>query len=144
MRWVVVLIFIWPDFLRDCYISWPPPRRYLLYSDEFKDSLPVCESVCENFFRVCGYDNELWKCNNNINGVSLNINNQFDVSGYFPGQPFQKNEYIPKSKEPKIVCTPSIKGGALGTCGMSLLVGLLGLFVSLSLLLVWFESPALQ
>jgi len=60
------------------------------------------------------YEKELWKCANNANGVSLN---HIDVYLYFPGQPSQKNEHIPKSKkQPKIVCTPSIKREAFGRC----------------------------
>ena len=36
-----------------------------------------------------------------------------DDRGFFPGQPFQKNEFDPKSNgDPKAVCTPSIKGSA--------------------------------
>jgi hypothetical protein len=89
----------------------------------------MCQSACENFFRVCGYDEELWRCNVLIDGnnyfdaIETNSNNkkngkdntelERDVSDYFPGQPFKRNEYVSRrTGEPHLVCTPSIKGDA--------------------------------
>ena len=38
---------------------------------------------------------------------------EYDMRSLFPGQPFKKNEFLPKSdSEPKPICTPSIKGSA--------------------------------
>lgn len=74
--------------------------------DNFEESLPVCQSSCENFFQVCNYKEDLWRCESEIDTTKT----------FFPGEPFKKNEYLPKSKdEPKIVCTPSIKGSASTT-----------------------------
>ena len=46
--------------------------------------------------------------------VESDVDEDADSSNnFFPGQPFRKNEYLPKTDgEHKIVCTPSIKGAA--------------------------------
>ena len=79
-------------------------------------------SACENFFRVCNYSPEFYRCN--IYGevgedsvtdrdFSNNAENAKDIQSFFPGQPFKMNEFIPKSNnEPRATCTPSIKGAA--------------------------------
>ena len=80
-------------------------------------------SACENFFRVCHYDAELYRCNSKgeIEGrrhSHPNDNNEEmekDMhQSFFPGQPFKTNQLQTNSKggEPKDVCTPSIKGAA--------------------------------
>lgn len=103
--------------------------------DELEDSLPLCQSVCENFFRVCGYEEDLWRCSSTLDEVSPEI--QSDVETFFPGAPFKKNEYLPRTKsKPKIVCTPSIKGAAQVGSRLSsvilILVLLLCTYLSLS------------
>jgi hypothetical protein len=77
----------------------------------------MCQSACENFFRVCGYDEDLWMCkpvmDDDFDMESTEKLN--DVSQlYFPGAPFKRNEYkFDKRKgEPKEVCTPSIQGSS--------------------------------
>jgi len=56
---------------------------------------------------VCKYDPALYPC-----AIESNKNGDVD-KGYFPGEPFKLNEFMPDSKgEPKAVCTPSIKGTA--------------------------------
>ncbi len=86
-----------------CWLNFPR------CDDEYEESLPMCQSACLNFFRVCGFEKETWRCDTPQDtekkpGVHHN---------FFPGQPFKENEYLPKSGgEPKIVCTPSIKGSA--------------------------------
>ena len=86
-----------------CWLNFPR------CSDEHDDeTLPMCQSACLNFFRVCGYEKETWQCDTHNAEQIDEINHNF-----FPGQPFKENEYLPKSGgEPKIVCTPSIKGSA--------------------------------
>ena len=96
-----------------CWLNFPR-------CDEFNDTLPMCESACENFFRVCGFEEEMWRCNESPKKIEQQLDQDItpkkpDISSFFPGQPFKQNEFIPKSDgEPKTVCTPSIKGGALG------------------------------
>jgi len=83
-----------------CWLNFPR-------CDEFEETLPMCQSVCANFFRACGYEEDLWRCDNTVDD-SLGGN-----TNYFPGEPFKKNEYENKRKNiPKEVCTPSIKGTA--------------------------------
>ena len=73
--------------------------------DEFQESLPMCRSVCENFFRVCGYDSKLWQCD----AVQRGANE------LFPGQPFKRNEFVAKTNDELGVCTPSIKNDGIRT-----------------------------
>ncbi|KAL7473363.1 hypothetical protein ACHAXS_013812 [Conticribra weissflogii] len=91
-----------------CWLNFPR-------CDEFQESLPMCQSTCENMFRVCGFESDLWRCEENIiDGEYDKEEAEYDDDlGFFPGQPFQKNEFLPKSNgDPKFVCTPSIKGSA--------------------------------
>ena len=75
--------------------------------DEFRQSLGMCQSVCENLFRVCGFASDLWRCETGVvDGEDE------DIRAFFPGQPFIRNEYHSKTKEPLAVCTPAIKGAA--------------------------------
>ena len=110
-------------FAKDAY------KRYFCWvnfprCDEFEETLPMCQSVCENFFRVCGYDDDLWMCQNNMidDGDDMEAERKLnrskssngDKSLYFPGEPFKKNEYEKQKGKnvPKDICTPSIKGNA--------------------------------
>lgn len=98
----------------------------------------MCESSCINFFHVCGYDENLslMICTDTYhhqsNGMNHEQNDDVDDDYYendeeaegdqnqnppqvlFPGQPFRKNQYDLKTKQPKAMCTPSIKGSANG------------------------------
>jgi hypothetical protein len=38
-----------------CWINFPR-------CDKQEQSLMTCRSSCENFFRVCGYEQDLWRC----------------------------------------------------------------------------------
>jgi hypothetical protein len=38
-----------------CWINFPR-------CDEYGQSLMTCRSSCENFFRMCGYERDLWRC----------------------------------------------------------------------------------
>ena len=97
-----------------CWVNFPR-------CDEFEETLPMCQSVCENFFRVCGYDDDLWMCQNNMidNNYKIEVERKSITSSdneapYFPGEPFKKNEYEKQKRKnvPKEICTPSIKGNA--------------------------------
>lgn len=96
------------------YICWVNFPR----CDEFDESLPMCMSACENFFRVCGYSASCHMCGSMEadigweRHVHLNGNETPITTNYFPGQPFKKNEFLPNSDVPKAVCTPSIKGAS--------------------------------
>ncbi len=79
----------------------------------------MCQSACENFFRACGYDEDLWMCSKNvIDDYRLTTTSDAgeESTPYFPGEPFKMNEYEAKRRksQPKEVCTPSIKGNASG------------------------------
>jgi hypothetical protein len=71
----------------------------------------MCQSVCENFFRVCGYEKGFWMCDDLIDNADISASVKRDPSHIFPGAPFKANEYR-RRKEPLEVCTPSIKGKA--------------------------------
>lgn len=114
-----------------CWVNFPR-------CDEFEETLPMCQSVCENFFRVCGFDEDLWMCKNIID-------NEFDIESksidtklsYFPGEPFKKNEYEAKKRSsiPKEVCTPSIKGSA-SQLSLLFVVSFITVMVGLQILLL--------
>lgn len=82
---------------------------------------PVGLSACENLFRVCGFPSDLWRCDTDaVDGGGRN------AKGFFPGQPFSRNEFTRKSKDPLPTCTPSIKGAAplpRGSLSVSVLIG---------------------
>jgi len=90
-----------------CWINFPR-------CDEFGESMPLCESACVNFFRTCGYEEDLWRCGKlGADEEEEELRHLSNISSFFPGSPFKRNEYIPKSEgEPKAVCTPSIKGAS--------------------------------
>lgn len=89
-----------------CWINFPR-------CDDDEESLPMCQSVCLNFFRTCGYEEDLWMCDgdNLIDNQVSSEPNERDPSYDFVGAPFKKNEYG-RRKKPIEVCTPSIKGSA--------------------------------
>jgi hypothetical protein len=92
-----------------CWVNFPR-------CDEFEETLPMCQSACENFFRVCGYEEDLWMCDNIIDNVQeigskTKTSDKDEGRPYFPGEPFKKNEYE-RRKVPKEICTPSIRGDA--------------------------------
>mmetsp|Transcript_11296 Transcript_11296/g.20728 ORF Transcript_11296/g.20728 Transcript_11296/m.20728 type:complete len:259 (+) Transcript_11296:128-904(+) len=91
-----------------CWLNFPR------CSDEFDESLPMCQSVCENLFRVCGFASDIWRCE-----ADIVDGEDEDTRAFFPGQPFVRNEFQPKSNDPKAVCTPSIKGAASSRHGFS-------------------------
>lgn len=77
--------------------------------DDFEQSLPLCQSVCQNFFRACGMEEDLWRCNEIVdNQITASEKAQ---DHFFPGAPFKKNEYNRRNM-PTDVCTPSIKGAS--------------------------------
>lgn len=107
---------------RDCkeslakYFCWLNfPRCH----DEHDVALPMCQSACENLFRNCQIDNELWRCQV---GVVDGQEDEYSRFGFFPGEPFAKNEFVDGKREPAAVCTPSIKGGATGMVGTGISV----------------------
>jgi hypothetical protein len=91
-----------------CWLNFPR-------CDEFEESLPLCQSACENLFRVCNFETDLWRCETDV----VHGDDEYDIRAFFPGQPLAKNEFLPNSDgEPKAVCTPSIKGSGPGRFGM--------------------------
>jgi len=83
-----------------CWLNFPR-------CNDFQESLGLCQSVCQNLFRVCGFASDLWRCETDVADGE-----DEDIRALFPGQPFIRNEYHPKTKEPIAVCTPAIKGAA--------------------------------
>lgn len=88
-----------------CWLNFPR-------CDEFGETLPMCQSTCENFFKACGYDEEMWVCSHTVENKRVHSEEAYrDKESYFPGEPFKKNEYQRKNI-PKEICTPSIRGDA--------------------------------
>lgn len=95
-----------------CWINFPrcDPTRDL--------SLPTCKSPCENFFKACGYQKDLWRCGPSkyFNGYApespsyVNGNATY-LRDYFPGQPFRKNKFTNGGHQ-YAICTPAIDGSA--------------------------------
>ena len=56
----------------------------------------MCQSVCENFFRVCGYDNDLWMCQNNMidNGDDMEVQRKFNPSSSSSDDEVEESSYI--------------------------------------------------
>lgn len=97
-----------------CWVNFPrcDPDRDL--------SFPTCRSACENFFKACNYDRDLWRCGKSMyfNGYEPEAPITDSVTGevtylreYFPGQPFRENKYTTGGSELPI-CTPAITGSA--------------------------------
>lgn len=91
-----------------CYANFPR-------CDEFLNSLPLCVSVCENYFYNCGYSQEMYRCGPSVwaNGYEPE-KPTFDEDGkptflrsFMPGQPFIKNLFNDDG-DPLAVCTPSL------------------------------------
>eukprot|EP00903_Cladosiphon_okamuranus_P016076 g14840.t1 len=95
-----------------CYINFPR-------CDEDGNSLVTCRSACENLMVACQNQKDMWRCGDSqyFNGYGAE-EPEIDSNGdpvylrdYFPGQPFRDLEWA-SGRQPKIVCTPSIKGAA--------------------------------
>ena len=119
--------------LSDCEKAY---RRYMCYinfprCDAEGKSLLMCRSVCENYFRACGYDKDMWRCGEyrlfGAEEAESPIQNKstgkYDIyfNGQFPGQPFRDIEWEEapdheRGRVPLPVCTPSIDGGAMRGC----------------------------
>ncbi|KAL9189140.1 hypothetical protein ACHAXT_011630 [Thalassiosira profunda] len=84
-----------------CWLNFPR-------CSDLDESLPMCTSSCENLFRVCGLESDLWRCEEDV----IDPEDDYDSFTFFPGQPFVRNEFEPKSNNPVAVCTPSIKGAS--------------------------------
>ncbi|KAL7498343.1 hypothetical protein ACHAWT_009391 [Skeletonema menzelii] len=94
---------------KDCQDSFNAYMCWLNFPrcDEFQESLPLCQSACENMFRVCGFEQDLWRCDEDV----IDGNDEWNTRAFFPGQPFRKNEFE-RGGVPVAVCTPSIRGSA--------------------------------
>jgi len=90
-----------------CWLNFPR-------CDDFQESLPLCQSACENMFRACGFKSDLWRCDEDI----VDGEDEWSVKAFFPGQPFRRNEFG-RGGHPEAVCTPSIKGSANDVFGSS-------------------------
>jgi len=103
---------------KDCQDAYAAYTCWLNFPrcDEFQETLPLCQSACENMFRVCGFEQDVWRCGEDI----VDGNDEWTTRAFFPGQPFRKNEFE-RGGEPKAVCTPSIRGAA-STFGISLVI----------------------
>ena len=62
---------------------------------------------------MCGFASDIWRCETDV----IDGEGEYDTRSFFPGQPFARNEYYPKSNEPIAVCTPSIRGAATSRHG---------------------------
>ena len=88
--------------------------------DDADESMLMCRSACVNYFRSCGYSKDMERCGPTeyMNGYEPEKASQ-DKDGlyslyfrsFFPGQPFQENEFQSDGVTPIAVCTPSIKNG---------------------------------
>lgn len=98
-----------------CYINFPR-------CDEAQNSLRLCRSACESFFRACRYpkadaqgnlSNGMWRCGAEQydGGYTAEVSTQLDSAGLpiyqrapFPGLPY--------SSSAPGACTPGVAGGA--------------------------------
>ncbi|KAK1747610.1 hypothetical protein QTG54_001573 [Skeletonema marinoi] len=79
----------------------------------FQETLPLCQSACENMFRVCGFEQDVWICGK----TSL-----MEMTNGPRGPFFLVSHFVfDCGGEPKAVCTPSIRGPA-STFGVSLVI----------------------
>lgn len=101
-----------------CWLNFPR-------CDDSRDlTLPTCKSACENFFRVCLYETDLWRCGKSkyFNGYAPEVptvdamGNVNYLREYMPGQPFRQNKYTTGGNEIPI-CTPAITGKASSHLG---------------------------
>eukprot|EP00904_Undaria_pinnatifida_P006650 jgi/Undpi1/3114/HiC_scaffold_15.g06488.m1 len=95
-----------------CYINFPR-------CDDSDKSLVTCRSACENLMVACQNQKDMWRCGESqyFNGYEAEEPDT-DENGdpvylrdFFPGQPFRDVEWTSR-RQPKVVCTPSIKGAA--------------------------------
>ena len=110
-----------------CYINFPR-------CDAEGKSLIMCRSVCENYFRACGYNEDMWRCGDyallGAKEAEVPVQNkttgQYDVyyNGMFPGLPYRDIEWEEapdheRGRVPLPVCTPSIDGGAVHSSSLN-------------------------
>ena len=72
-----------------CWINFPRCES------ETKQSLMTCRSACENYFRVCNYDEDLWRCGPNrfFNGYEPEKGGNVSIAGATP-QPCSNHSII--------------------------------------------------
>lgn len=84
-------------------------------------SMILCKSVCENYFKSCGYSKDMERCGESqyFNGyepekATADKDGLFTVysRSFFPGQPFRENMFEEDGETPIAICTPSIKNSA--------------------------------
>jgi hypothetical protein len=97
------------DDCQEAYARYTCWMNFPRCSDDFNESLPLCQSACENMFRVCGFASDIWRCQ----AVVVDGDEKYDAKAFFPGQPFARNS----DSEAKAVCTPSIKGAGSSRSG---------------------------
>ena len=105
-----------------CFINFPR-------CDMAKDlSLPTCRSACENFFKSCGYEQNLWRCGPSkyFNGYTKDFPPY--LRDYFPGQPFRANKFD-FQQNPVVLCTPSVLGAATSSHSRNILITSLLTFI---------------
>jgi hypothetical protein len=114
-----------------CFINFPRclPDRDL--------TLPTCKSACENFFKTCNYEHDLWRCGPSqyFNGYEAEMPTN-DSTGnwtyyreFFPGQPFRRNKYTKMGVEDPI-CTPAVLGSAFSSSSQTMSLGIILLLSS--------------
>lgn len=115
---------VYPRFKKhkDCYDAY---KAYMCWAnfprcDDRGRSLPMCTSVCLNFFKACGYELDMVRCGpseyfNGYEPEKPHPETKQYLRDFMPGQPFRENEFT-KKRQPGIprntpipVCTPSIK-----------------------------------
>ncbi len=98
-----------------CFMNFPR-------CDDTGQSLILCRSVCENFFRACKYESFLNRCYNpefygstypEPETITDELGLPIYMRAHLPGQPFRDILIDEESEEMKIVCTPSIPGAGV-------------------------------
>lgn len=116
-------MYHYPD-CQDAYINLFCFMNFPRCDPETNETLPLCRSLCENFFVNCGYEQNLWRCGKTkwFNGYfpeppsafpGLPENTSY-LRDYFPGQPWRKNKFTRKGflTVELPICTPGIYGAA--------------------------------
>jgi hypothetical protein len=88
-------------------------------------SLETCSSACENYFKSCGFERDIWRCGPStfFNGyapeapTSDSEGNPVYLRDYFPGQPFAENKFNLENL-PLPICTPAIDGSGYSLYNM--------------------------
>ena len=70
------------DDCQEAYASYTCWMNFPRCSVDFNESLPMCQSACENMFRVCGFALDIWRCQAG--------DEKYDANAFFPGQPFAR------------------------------------------------------